>query len=389
MEKNSQGRIRTIRDLDIAGKTVFLRVDFNVPLNQFGADGVPEVKDDSRIRESLPTIEYAREQGAKLVLASHLGRPHGQLIPKLSLKPIADHLASLLDCDVLPPYNCTGCAVEQKVRAMKPGEAILLENLRFHEGEESENPDDNRKFSEQLRRLCDVYVTDAFGTAHREHASTYGLPALMASQNKGIGLLVEKELKFLGQLLGQSSKPFYLVLGGSKVTDKIKTIKALLERVDGFVVGGAMAFAFWAIKGIPIPKQAIQPKPKDISAAEEILKEAEAKQMPFRLPTDTNQEFDIGPNTIAEFIRFLADAKTVFWSGPLGKFEEPAYARGTFEIARAVAELSALKMAGGGETVSAIKQSGTAEKWDHLSTGGSATLEYLEKGHLPGIDIIK
>jgi len=388
MKTNKQTGIRTIRDLDIAGKTVFLRTDFNVP-SSTGLNGVQEIKDDSRIRESLPTIEYAREQGAKVVLASHLDRPHGRIIPKFSLSPVADHLASLLGCDILPPYDCTGLAVKWRVRKMKPGEVILLENLRFHEGEESENPDDNREFSEQLRRLCDVYVTDAFGTAHREHASTYGLPALMASQNKGVGLLVEKELKFLGQLLGQPPRPFYLVLGGSKVTDKIGPVKALLERVDGFVVGGAMAFAFWAIKGIPIPKQAVQPKPKDIEAAGEILKEAEAKQIPFRLPTDTNQEFDIGPNTITEFISFLADAKTIFWNGPLGKFEEPAYAQGTFAIARAVAELPALKVAGGGDTISAIRQSGTAEKWDHLSTGGSAALEYLEKGHLPGIDIIE
>lgn len=369
--------IKSVRDLQIAGKAVFLRLDFNVPIE----NGV--VTDDSRIVEALPTIKFCMEKNARVVIGSHLGRPDGKKNPKYSLEPVAAHLSKLLGADVMLADDCVGEGIELLVKTQKSGTVLLLENLRFHAGEEANDPE----FVMRLGALCEVYVNDAFGTAHRKHASTYGLPAL--AQTKAMGFLIEKELKFLEPLTKDPAKPFYAVLGGSKVTDKIKTIDALLRSVNGICIGGAMAHAFWAVTNTPVPSGAKQPKPEDVEAARNILREAKKKEIPIILPSDTNQGFDIGPHTVAEFSKFLSKAKTIFWNGPLGWFEKAEYAVGTFDVAKAIAEIPAIKIVGGGDTVSAIKQSGCSEKFDHLSTGGGAVLEFIENGTLPGIDILR
>ncbi len=369
--------IRSIRDLPLEGRTVFMRLDFNVPV----ANG--KVEDESRITEALPTIRHAIERGARLVLASHFGRPKGKRDPAYSLEPIAAHLAVLLGREVTLADDCAGEGIELMARNLKSGQVLLLENLRFRAGEEANDPE----FVRALARLCDVYVTDAFGTAHRKHASTYGLPAQAAL--RGMGFLIEKELRYLDPMLESPARPFHAVLGGAKVSDKIRGIESLLQRVDGLVIGGAMAHAFWAVQGEKIPAGARQPKPEDVVAARRVLAVAKKREIPVLLPTDTNGGFDIGPKTIARFATFLSDARSVFWNGPLGWFEKPEYATGTFEIARHLAALDAIIVVGGGDTVSAVKQAGVAEKYDHLSTGGGAVLEYLEGDGLPGIEILK
>jgi phosphoglycerate kinase len=375
--------IRSIRDLEIRNKALFLRLDLNVPLSEPDAQGHRTVTDDTRIQEAIPTVKHAIERGAKIVIASHLGRPDGKRHPAYSLEPVAGRLAQLLGQEVTLADDCIGEGIQMMVKSLKGGQVLLLENLRFYPGEEANDP----AFVRELQALSEVYVTDAFGTAHRKHASTYGLPA--ASPVRGMGFLVEKELKFLEQLLEKPAKPFYAILGGSKVSDKIKTIETLLKRVDGLVIGGAMAHAFWAVQGDTIPEGAKQPKPDDIEAARKIFRAARDKEIPLLVPADTNLGFDIGPKTVQRFCDLLGNAKTLFWNGPLGWFEKPEYAKGTFEIAKFVEGLSALKVVGGGDTVSAIKQSGHAAGFDHLSTGGGAVLEFLENESLPGIDVLK
>lgn len=369
--------IKSVRDLSLAGKSVFLRLDFNVPIEG------GKVTDDSRIVEALPTIKYCLEKSARVVIGSHLGRPDGKKDQKFSMEPVAVHLSELLAVDVMLADDCVGEGIELLVKSQKNGTVLLLENLRFHEGEEKNDPD----FVMKLGGLCEIYVNDAFGTAHRKHASTYGVAAL--AQTKAMGFLIEKELKFLEPLVKNPAKPFYAVLGGSKVTDKIKTVEALLRSVNGICIGGAMAHAFWAVTNTPIPDGAKKPKPEDIEAARGILREAKKREIPIHVPSDTNLGFDIGPKTVEDFSKFLSNAKTIFWNGPLGWFEKPEYAVGTFGVAKAISELSAVKIVGGGDTVSAIKQSGYAEKFDHLSTGGGAVLEFIENGSLPGIDILR
>jgi phosphoglycerate kinase len=375
--------ILSIRDLDITNKTVFMRLDFNVPLSAVDENGERQVEDDNRIQESLPTIRYAIEKGAKLVLASHLGRPDGKRKPEYSMEPVARRLAVLLGQEVTLADDCVGDGIELMAQGLKNGQVMLLENLRFYPGEEGNDPE----FAKKLAKLGQVYITDAFGTAHRKHASTYGVPSLMPL--RGMGFLIEKELKFLDPMLHNPQKPFFALLGGSKVTDKIKTIESLMQRVNGLLIGGAMAHAFWAAQGDTIPAGAKHPKPEDIEAARSIMREAKRREMPLLVPADTNQGFDIGPKTVEKFIALLSTAKTVFWNGPLGWFEKPEYAKGTFDVARAVAEMNCVKVIGGGDTVSAIKASGVADKFDHLSTGGGAVLEYLEGNGLPGIDVLK
>lgn len=379
----ASGFIRSIRDLELNGKTVLMRLDFNVPLSAPDASGERKVEDDSRIQEALPTIRLAIEKGARLVLASHLGRPDGKRNPDFSMEPVAHHLSALLSQDVTLADDCVGEGIELMAQSLKNGQILLLENLRFHAGEEANDP----QFAHKLARLGQVYITDAFGTAHRKHASTYGVPALMPI--KGMGLLIEKELKFLDPLLHQPKKPFWAILGGSKVTDKIATIEALMRRVDGLLIGGAMAHAFWAAQGDTIPAGAKQPKPADIEAARKLLKDARERELPLIVPADTNQGFDIGPKTVQKFLAALQGARTIFWNGPLGWFEKPEYSTGTFEVARGIAAMDAMKVVGGGDTVSAIKQSGVAEQFSHLSTGGGAVLEYLEGSGLPGIDVLR
>jgi phosphoglycerate kinase len=351
-------------------------------LSEPDAEGVRKVEDDTRIREAVTTIRHAMDKSAKVVIGSHLGRPKGKN-PEFSLEPVATHLAGLLERDVTLADDCVGEGIELKIQSMRPGEILMLENLRFYKEEEANDP----AFCHKLARLCDIYVTDAFGTAHRKHASTYGLPAL--APVRGMGFLIEKELKYLDPLLQNPAKPFYAVLGGAKVGDKIKTIESLLQRVNGLVVGGKMAYAFLAAKHEPLPAGAKAPGVEEVDAAGVVIREARKRDVPILLPIDTIDSFDIGPQTAKKFADFLATAKTVFWNGPLGWFEKPEYAKGTFEIARALSEITALKVVGGGDTVAAINESGFAAKFDHLSTGGGAVLEYLENGSLPGIEILR
>ena len=369
--------IKSVRDLSLSGKSVFLRLDLNVPIEN------GRVTDDSRITEALPTIKHCMQAGAKVVIGSHLGRPDGKRDPKYSLEPVAAYLSGVLGQEVMLADDCVGEGIELLVKSQKAGSVLLLENLRFHSGEEANDPE----FAQKLSALCEIYVNDAFGTAHRKHASTYGLPQMM--QVKAMGFLIEKELRYLDPLVKDPAKPFYALLGGSKVTDKIKTVEALLRSVNGICIGGAMAHAFWAVNGTPIPSGAKQPKSEDVEAARTILREAKRKEIPVLLPSDTNGGFDIGLRTIEEFSKFLTNARTIFWNGPLGWFEKPEYAVGTFEMAQSISELSAVKIVGGGDTVSAVKQSGYSGGYDHLSTGGGAVLEFIENGSLPGIDILR
>jgi phosphoglycerate kinase len=383
MSQSATSSIKNIKQLDISGKSVLMRLDFNVPLSDPDSSGHREVTDDNRIKEALPTIKYAIEKGAKVVIGSHLGRPDGERKPEFSLEPVAKHLAKMLGQDVTLADDCVGEGIELMVSKLQRGQVLLLENLRFHAGEEENDPE----FTRKLAKLGQVYVNDAFGTAHRKHASTYGVATIIAE--KGMGFVIEKELVFMDKLLNNPAKPFYAVLGGAKVSDKIKTIESLLRQVQGIVIGGAMAHAFWAVQGTKIPEGAKQPKPQDIEAAKKILETAKQKDVPVILPTDTNQGFDIGPNTVKKIEQFLANAKTIFWNGPLGWFEKPEYAKGTYEVAKFIGGLKATKVIGGGDTVSAINKSGEAKNYDHLSTGGGAVLEFLELGTLPGIEILK
>lgn len=393
--------IKTIKNFKLKGKRVFLRLDFNVPLSAPNAEGIRTVEDDTRIREALPTIQYAREQGAKVIIASHLGRPKGKKNEDYSLMPAAEKLAELLEDDVMLTDDCVGEGIELKVNALQEGEVLILENLRFHPEEEA----NDLEFAQKLARLCDIYINDAFGAAHRKHASTHRLPSLM--QDRGVGFLIEKEVTYFDRLLHQPKKPFYLILGGAKVSDKIQTIQALLKNVQGVVVGGAMAYAFLKAQGKTIPSEWKQPAPEDTEAAKKILAEAKIKHIPILLPEDTQSGFDIGPKSITRFKDFLKDAKTIFWNGPLGWFEKPEYATGTHEISKMIAEKiaeteaasqtdSCMVVVGGGDTVSAIQHTGNlsdgssiASHFTHLSTGGGAALEYLEKGNLPGIEVLK
>jgi phosphoglycerate kinase len=366
--------LKTIRDLDLAGKTVFMRLDLNVPLSAPDSSGTRTIEDDSRILESLPTIQYAIEKGARLVLASHLGRPKGKRVAEFSLEPVAHRIAHLLNQEITLADDCVGDGIELMVQGLKKGQILLLENLRFYPGEETNDID----FARRLARLGEVYITDAFGTAHRKHASTFGVPSL--TPIRGIGLLIEKELQ----------KPFLTILGGSKVSEKIKAIESLLRQVDSLLIGGAMAHAFWVAQGDTLPSEAKHPKPQDVEAAQWIMKEAKRREIELIVPSGTNHGFDIDTKTIQKFSEVISKAQTIFWNGPMGWFEKPEYATGTFEIAQAIANNpDAIKICGGGDTVSAVKKAGLASSFSHLSTGGGAALQYLEGEGLPGIDVLK
>jgi phosphoglycerate kinase len=381
---NTLGRITSIRDINVQSKRVIVRLDFNVPLSEPNEIGIREVLDVSRIRETVPTLQHLHDRGARIVILSHLGRPKGKKNAAYSLLPAAQCLADLMKLDVILADDCVGEGIELRVHQLQDGDILVLENLRFYEEEEA----NDLEFAQQLARLGDIYVNDAFGTAHRKHASTYQLPALMP--NRCMGFLIEKELKYFDRLLQQPDQPFYLILGGAKVSDKIKTIHSLMKRVQGVLVGGAMAYAFMKAQGKKIPAEWKQPAPEDVDAAKALLKESEERKVPFILPTDTQDGFDIGPQSIREFEKFLANARTVFWNGPLGWFEKKPYDAGTNAIAKMLAELpNCIKVVGGGDTVSAIHHAGFAESFDHLSTGGGAALEYLELEGLPGIEALK
>ncbi|HEY7373726.1 MAG TPA: phosphoglycerate kinase [Polyangia bacterium] len=387
--------MRTISELDIAGRRVFIRVDFNVP---FGANGA--VSDDTRIRESLPTIKYALEKGARVVLASHLGRPKGKPDKKYSLEPVAARLAELLGADVALTDEPVGDGARKVVNDLRAGAVALLENLRFSPGEEAN--DDG--FARALAGYTDVYVNDAFGTAHRAHASTVGITKFVA--DKGIGLLMEREVKFLGKLLGEVERPFVTIIGGAKVSDKIGVLENLLVRVDQLLVGGAMANTFLKAKGGKLGRSLVEDD--KLALARSFLRNAEEANVDVLLPRDavaaagTKAEsgrvvqamaipeelaaLDIGPDTARGFADAIARAKTIFWNGPMGVFESEPFASGTLAVAQAVAAArGALSVVGGGDSVAAVQKSGVADKITHISTGGGASLEFLEGKKLPGL----
>jgi phosphoglycerate kinase len=391
----------TIQDLDLRGKRVFIRVDFNVPLK----DGV--VTDDTRIRETLPTLKLAIEKGGRLVLASHLGRPKGGPDPKYSLKPAAKKLEELLKKPVGFAADCIGPDAEAKSKALKDGDVLLLENVRFHPEEEK----NDEGFSKQLAALCDgVFVCDAFGSAHRAHASVVGITKFV--KQSAAGLLMEKEIAYIGKAISNPTRPFVAILGGAKVSDKIEVVENLMKIADAMLIGGGMAYTFLKAQGKSIGKSLVEEDKLDL--AKKILADAKQKNFKLLLPTDhvVAPEFkadapskiveagatpadqmglDIGPETIQAYKMEIAKAKTIVWNGPMGVFEMPAFAKGTLEIAKAVAAATtagATSIIGGGDSVAAVHQSGLAKQISHISTGGGASLEYLGGRKLPGVEAL-
>src|ERR1700726_1047315 len=391
----------TIKDLDLRGKRVFMRVDFNVPLK----DGV--VTDDTRIRETIPTLKLAIEKGGRLVLASHLGRPKSGPEPKYSVQPAAKKLEELLGRPVAFALDCVGPGVESQSKALVDGEVLLLENVRFHPEEEK----NDEAFSKQLAALCDgIFVCDAFGSAHRAHASVVGITRFV--KQAAAGLLMEKELAYLGKAVSNPARPFVAILGGAKVSDKIEVVENLMKIADAMLIGGGMAYTFEKAQGLPIGKSLVENDKLDL--AKRLLVEAKAKNFKFLLPKDhvVAPEFkadakaticdvsetpadqmglDIGPKTIADYTAEIAKAKTNVWNGPRGGFEMPAFAKGILEIAKAGAgspSAGATSIVGGGDSVAAVHQSGVANKISHISTGGGASLESLGGRRLPGVEAL-
>ncbi|HEX9290393.1 MAG TPA: phosphoglycerate kinase [Anaeromyxobacteraceae bacterium] len=393
--------LRTIDALDLGGKRVFIRVDFNVPLDEQG-----KVSDDQRIRAALPTIRYALGRKAKVVLASHLGRPKGKPEDrkKYTLLPVAERLQQLLDQDVIFADDCVGDGVKKLVRELKDGQVLLLENLRFHPQEEA----NDEAFAKELASLADVWVNDAFGTAHRAHASTAGMAKFV--KEKAAGFLIQKEVEYLGKALARPAKPFVAILGGAKVSDKIKVLENLLSKADAVCIGGAMAYTFLKAQGVAVGKSKVEEDKLDL--ARSILEKAKAKGVDFLLPVDhvcaaeakesakrevVNDRsipegligLDIGPKTLDRYRQRVLSAKTVFWNGPMGLFEQKPWAEGTFGVARAMAESPAVTVVGGGDSAAAVEEAGLVLKMKHVSTGGGASLEFLEGRELPGIQVLE
>lgn len=392
--------IRSLSDVELEGRSAFVRVDFNVPMNG------NTITDDSRIHAALPTINFLREAGAIVVLASHLGRPKGKADPALSLEPVAVRLAELLEIDILFTDDCVGDGVKKVIRDANAGDVILLENLRFRDAEQANDP----LFAKALADLADVYVNDAFGTSHRKHASTYGMVEHFANEDVAMGSLVRCELEFLTPLLYQAKRPYVAIMGGAKVSDKITVIESLLGRVDHLLIGGAMAYTFLAAENIPIGKSLVESD--KIELARTLLHRAERANTRILLPLDhgvadafdSNERrdtdgpaiapgdmgLDIGPKTIEAFQKVIATARTVIWNGPVGIFEREPFDRGTFAIAEALADnQDALTVVGGGDSAAAMYASGRADDVTHVSTGGGASLSYLEGAELPGIAALR
>ncbi len=396
----------SIKDLDLDGKRVFMRVDFNVPLDDGG-----RVMDDTRIAETLPTIEYAVRHHARLVLASHLGRPKGKPNPKMSLKPVAERLRNLLDERIRRGINvgfapdCIGMQAEEMASKLEKGQTLLLENLRFHPEEEA----NDEHFSRELAKLADYYVNDAFGTAHRAHASTVGITKFV--KKSAAGLLMQKELDYLGRALHHPGRPFVAILGGAKVSDKIPVIQNLIDKVDALLIGGGMAYTFLKARGMEIGNSLVENDKLDL--AHKLLGQAKARGIKFLLPVDHvaagkiapdakthivieghaipagQMGLDIGPKTVALFAEQIETASTIVWNGPMGVFEQEPFAHGTYAIARAVAaNRPAISIVGGGDSVSAVHKAGVADKITHISTGGGASLEFLEGKKLPGVEAL-
>ncbi len=390
--------IRRVDQIEVKGKRVFVRVDYNVPL-----DEKKEITDDTRIVSSLPTIKFILEAGGKVILASHLGRPKGKKDPKYSLSPVAERLSKLLDRKVLRAPDCVGEEVKGLVEQMEEGDVLLLENLRFHPEEEK----NDESFSKELASLCDVYINDAFGAAHRAHASTEGMTRYL--QTVGAGFLMMKEVESLDKALSNPQKPYVAILGGAKVSDKLGVIQNLLNKVDTLLIGGGMAYTFLKAKGFEVGRSLVEEDQIGLSLN---LLEGVKGKVKFLLPSDhvaaermevqakrevvTNDNIpgdwvclDIGPETIRIFSDEIKTAKTLFWNGPMGVFEMEPFSKGTFAIAHAVADSQAFSIVGGGDSVAAVNQAGVADKIGHISTGGGASLEFIEGKKLPGIEALR
>jgi phosphoglycerate kinase len=388
---------KSLADIDVNGKKVFVRVDYNVPM-----DEALNITNDARIQATLPTLQYLLDHNAAVILACHLGRPKGERVAKFSVAPVAKRLSELIGKEVKFASDCVGPEAKKAAAALKPGEILLLENLRYHKEEEENDPE----FSKQLASLADVAVNDAFGVSHRAHASVEGITKYIETV---AGLLMEKEIKFVGQAVANPARPFVAIIGGAKVSDKIGVISNLLEKVDTLIIGGGMAHTFDAAKGYEIGKSICEPDKYELAL--ELLKKAEAKGVKVVLPVDLViaddfapdantkivdvdkvdpewEALDSGPKTSLLYAEAIKDAKTVVWNGPMGVFEMDAFAKGTEAVAKAVADSSAVSIVGGGDSIAALKKTGLSDKITHISTGGGATLEFLEGKTLPGIAAI-
>lgn len=389
--------IKTIRDFELADKFVFLRLDLNVPIEN------GKITDETRITASLPTINYAIEKGAKLVIASHLGRPKAFGDKKYSMEPVANRLTEILKKEIILVEDPKSDAVKALVNGMKKPQILLLENLRYEPGETA-NSDE---FAGVMAEYTQVYINDAFGASHRAHASIDALPRMV--KQKGIGFLIEKEIEMLDRLMTKPAKPYLAIMGGAKVSDKIDVFEKMMDVVDGFVIGGAMAYTFLKARGVPVGKSLVEND--KLGYAKEMMARIEARRKTMLLPVDhmvtmdiaskkaemTSSEaiaenymgVDIGPKTIANYSKAISEAKTIFWNGPMGIFETTEYSKGTFAIAKALAESNAFRIVGGGDSAAAAEASGYASKMDHISTGGGASLEYLQGIRLPGIEALR